>query len=146
MNQGLSDGVTNPKLVMANVVGQLDALIAEGVEGSTFYKPVKNFPDAVSAADRARLTVAYAEFIHDSLIPAHTKLREFIRNDYLPRARDTVGLGQMPGGPALYRYLVASTTTTDMSPEQSTRSACRRSSAFTPRWKGSRQRSGSKVP
>jgi len=117
MNQGLSDGVTNPKLVMANVVGQLDALIAEGVEGSTFYKPVKNFPDAVSAADRARLTVAYAEFIRDSLIPAHTRLREFIRNDYLPRARDTVGLGQMPGGPALYRYLVASTTTTDMSPE-----------------------------
>ena len=117
MNQGLSDGVTNPKLVMANVVGQLDALIAEGVEGSTFYKPVKNFPDVVSAADRARLTVAYAEFIRDSLIPAHTRLREFIRNDYLPRARDTVGLGQMPGGPALYRYLVASTTTTDMSPE-----------------------------
>jgi uncharacterized protein (DUF885 family) len=116
MNQGLADGVTNPKLVMANVVGQLDALIAEGVEGSTFYKPVKNFPDAVSAADRARLTVAYAEFIRDSLIPAHTRLRQFIQNDYLPRARDTVGLGQMPGGPALYRYLVASTTTTDMTP------------------------------
>jgi uncharacterized protein (DUF885 family) len=117
MNEGLADGVTNPKLVMANVVEQLDTLIAEGVEGSTFYKPVKKFPDSVSAADRARLTVAYAEFIRDRLIPAHTRLREFIKNDYLPRARDTVGLGQMPGGPALYRYLVASTTTTDMTPE-----------------------------
>jgi uncharacterized protein (DUF885 family) len=117
MKQGLADGVTNPKLVMANVVGQLDTLIAEGVEGSTFYKPVKKFPDAVSAADRTRLVVVYAGFIREKLIPAHVKLRNFIQTDYLPLARDTVGLGQMPGGEALYRYLVASTTTTDMTPE-----------------------------
>ena len=41
----------------------------------------------------------------------------FIRIDYLPKARATVGLGQMPGGAAYYRYLVAQTTTTDMTPE-----------------------------
>lgn len=117
MKQGLADGVTNPKLVMANVIGQLDALNAEGVEGSTFYKPVKKFPDAITPADRARLTAAYAAFIRERLIPAHTHLRDFIKNDYLPKARETVGLGQMPGGAAYYRYLVASTTTTDMTPE-----------------------------
>jgi len=117
MNQGLADGVTNPRLVMQNVIGQLDALNAEGVEGSTFYKPVKKFPDAIPAADRARLTGAYAAIIRDQLIPAHTRLRDFIRDEYLPKARTTVGLGQMPGGKAYYRYLVASTTTTDMTPE-----------------------------
>jgi uncharacterized protein (DUF885 family) len=116
MKQGLADGITNPKLVMANVVEQLDALIAEGVEGSTFYRPVTKFPDAVSADDRSRLTPAYAAFIRDQLIPAHTRLRDFIKNVYLPRARDTVGLAQMPGGTALYKHLVASTTTTDMTP------------------------------
>ncbi|QYE34530.1 DUF885 domain-containing protein [Polymorphobacter sp. PAMC 29334] len=117
MQQGLADGVTNPKLVMQNVVGQLDALNAEGVEGSTFYKPVKKFPDSIPAADRTRLTAAYAAFIRDQLIPAHTRLRDFIRDVYLPKARTTVGLGAIPGGPAYYRYLVASTTTTDMTPE-----------------------------
>ena len=117
MKQGLADGVTNPRLVMQNVIGQLDALNAEGVEGSTFYKPVKKFPDAIPAADRARLTGAYAAIIRDQLIPAHTRLRDFIRDEYLPKARTTVGLGQMPGGKAYYRYLVASTTTTDMTPE-----------------------------
>nr|WP_295659375.1 DUF885 domain-containing protein [Polymorphobacter sp.] len=117
MRQGLADGVTNPKLVMQNVIGQLDALNAEGVEGSTFYKPVKKFPDGIPAADRARLTAAYTAIIRDQLIPAHTRLRDFIRDVYLPKARTTVGLGQMPGGAAYYRYLVASTTTTDMTPE-----------------------------
>jgi uncharacterized protein (DUF885 family) len=117
MRHGLAIGVTNPKLVMNNVVGQLDALIAEGVEGSTFYKPVRKFPDAISPIDRARLTTAYATFVGDKLIPAHARLRDFIKTDYLPRARDSVGLGQMLGGPALYRYLVAKNTTTNMTPE-----------------------------
>jgi uncharacterized protein (DUF885 family) len=117
MQEGLADGVTNPKLVMQNVVDQLDALIAQGVEGSTFYKPVTKFPATVSAADQARLKAAYAAFIRDQLIPAHARLRDFIKTDYLPKARESVGLGQMPGGPAYYRYLVAQTTTTDMTPE-----------------------------
>ncbi len=116
MNQGIADGVTNPKLVMVNVVAQLDALIAEGVEGSTFYKPVKKFPAAVPAKERTRLTAAYRTFIRDRLIPAHRRLRDYIDKDYLPHARASVGLGAMPGGAELYRYLVASTTTTDMTP------------------------------
>jgi uncharacterized protein (DUF885 family) len=117
MQEGLADGITNPKLVMANVVDQFDALIAQGVEGSTFYKPVTKFPATFSAADQARLKTAYAAFIHDQLIPAHVRVRDFIKADYLPQARATVGLGQMPGGPAYYRYLAEQTTTTNMTPE-----------------------------
>lgn len=117
MRQGLADGITNPKLVMQNVVGQLDALLAQGVEGSIFYKPVTMFPASIPAADQARLKTAYATFIRDRLNPAHAKLRDFVRDTYLPKARDSVGLGQMPGGPALYRYLIQNTTTTAMTPD-----------------------------
>ena len=117
MRHGLDAGVTNPRLVMANVAGQLDALIAEGVEGSTFYKPVRKFPDSIAAPDRARLTAAYAAFVRDRLIPAHMRLRDFLRKEYLPRARESVGLAQLAGGAELYRHLVASSTTTDMAPE-----------------------------
>ena len=118
MKHGLEVGVTNPRLVMVNVVGQLDRLIAEGVEDSTFYKPIKKFPDAVGSSDRARLALAYGRFIRDRLVPAHVQLRDFISKEYMPRARETVGLAQMPGGAALYRYLVAKTTTTEMTPEE----------------------------
>jgi uncharacterized protein (DUF885 family) len=116
MKQGLASGVTNPKLTMELSADQFDALIKEGVEGSTFYKPIDKFPDSISAPERKRLTAAYAAFIRDRLIPAFTRERDFIRNDYLPHARESVGLGQMPGGDVLYRYLVASITTTDMTP------------------------------
>ncbi|HEY1606952.1 MAG TPA: DUF885 domain-containing protein [Allosphingosinicella sp.] len=118
MRQGMADGIVQPKLVMRNVVAQLDDLTAGKAEDSTFYKPVTEFPAGIPAADRARLKAEYAAFIQDKLTPAHKRLRDFIQNVYLPRCRDSVGLGQMPGGAALYRYLVAVNTTTDMTPAQ----------------------------
>jgi uncharacterized protein (DUF885 family) len=118
MRQGLADGVVQPKLVMNNVVGQLDAIIGDSVESSTFYKPVMKFPDTVPAADQARLKAQYAAFVRDRLNPAHARLRDFIKTEYLPKARDSVGLGQMKGGAALYRFLVESNTTTNMTPEE----------------------------
>ena len=54
----LTRGITQPKLVVANMIGKFDNLIAEGVEGSTFYQPILKFPDAVPAAERRRLAAA----------------------------------------------------------------------------------------
>ncbi|HET9637614.1 MAG TPA: DUF885 domain-containing protein [Allosphingosinicella sp.] len=118
MEQGLAAGVVQPKLVMANVLEQLDAMLAEGVEGSSFYRPVANFPAEIPEADRPRLRAAYARSISTEIRPAVTKLRDFIRDQYLPKARPSVGLQDMKSGPALYRHLVALSTTTDMTPDQ----------------------------
>jgi len=118
MEQGLAAGVVQPRLVMANVLEQLDAMLAEGVEGSSFYRPVTNFPAEVPEADRPRLRAAYAQSISTRIRPAVTRLRDFIRDRYLPRARPTVGLQDMEGGPALYRHLVALSTTTGMAPDE----------------------------
>jgi uncharacterized protein (DUF885 family) len=118
MRQGLASGIVQPKLIMANVVEQLDAILAEGVEGSSFYRPIANFPAEIAPADRQRLIAAYTQAITGKIRPALTRLRDFIRDDYLPHARESVGLGEMKGGPELYRYLVALNTTTDLTPEQ----------------------------
>jgi uncharacterized protein (DUF885 family) len=118
MKQGLAEGITNPRLVMVNVVGQLDALVPAKVEDSVFYKPVTKFPADFSAADKARLTAEYTAFIRDQLNPAQVRLRDFIRDVYVPKARTTVGLYAIPGGRELYRYLVEQTTTTTMTPEE----------------------------
>ncbi len=108
---GLAAGIVEPKLVVRNMIGQFDALIAEGVEGSTFYGPVKTFPAGMSAGEQARLRAAYAAQVRDVLIPAHTRIRDFLRDTYLPKARDTVGLSALPGGAAYYEYLIEQQTT-----------------------------------
>jgi uncharacterized protein (DUF885 family) len=118
MQQGLDAGIVQPKLVMTNVVEQLDAMLAEGVEGSSLYKPLTKFPATVPAADQARLRTAYAQAISTKIRPALTRLRDFVRDRYLTQARDSVGLLHMKHGPELYRHLVRARTTTELSPEE----------------------------
>ena len=115
--EGMKSGVVQPKLVVNNVIGQLDTLLAAGVDDAVMLKPVKKFPAGFSDADKVRLTAAYRDSIANKVNPAFTRLRDFLKTEYLPVARDSVGLAQMPGGPALYRHLIASTTTTDMTPQ-----------------------------
>jgi uncharacterized protein (DUF885 family) len=118
MRQGMASGVVQPKLVVRNVVEQLDQLLADQVEASAFYKPLTAFPAAVSAADQDRLRTAYRASIGNKLRPALQRLRDFMANEYLPAARDTVGLQDMKGGAELYRYLVEVNTTTNLTPAE----------------------------
>jgi uncharacterized protein (DUF885 family) len=115
--EGMAAGIVQPKLVVRNMIDQLDLQLKQGVEGSTFYGPVKTFPDGISAADQARLRAAHAAIIRDEIQPAYVRLRDFLRDDYLPVAREGVGLVHMKGGPLLYRYLIEQSTTLPLSAE-----------------------------
>ncbi|WP_294391774.1 DUF885 family protein [uncultured Sphingomonas sp.] len=113
--QGMQAGILQPQLTVRNMIEQLTAQINEGVETSTFYGPVRQFPEGVKEADRPRLRTAYATQIRDVLIPAETRLRDFLQREYLPAARPSVGLSAMKGGAKLYAYLIESNTTLPMS-------------------------------
>jgi uncharacterized protein (DUF885 family) len=114
--EGLETGVLETKLTIGNVIEQLDTQIAMPLEESPFWMPVKNFPDSISPAEGVRLIIAYRAAIQD-IYAAHTRMRDFLRDEYLPQARDSVGLSQMKGGEALYRQLIESTTTLPLEPD-----------------------------
>jgi uncharacterized protein (DUF885 family) len=109
--EGMASGVVQPKLVVNNVIDQLDLQLAQGIEDSTFYGPVKQFPAGISEADQTRLRAEHAAVIRDRIRPAYQRLRDFLKNEYLPVARDGVGLVHMKGGPKLYQQLVEQNTT-----------------------------------
>ncbi|UVO49975.1 DUF885 domain-containing protein [Sphingomonas sp. SUN019] len=116
--EGMKAGVVQPKLVVDNMIGQFDNLIAQGIEGSVFYAPVKTFPATISTAHQTRLRAAYAKQVREVILPAHQRMRDFLSKEYRPAARDSVGLGQMPGGPKLYEYLIESNTTLPLKAEE----------------------------
>jgi uncharacterized protein (DUF885 family) len=115
--EGLRSGVVETRLTIGNVIEQLDTQLAEAPEASPYYAPVLNFPDAVPQADRARLRAAYLAAVRDQLFPAYRRLRDFLRDDYLPHAREGVGLGAMRGGERLYRRLIEENTTLPLTAE-----------------------------
>ena len=109
--EGMAAGVVQPKLVVRNMIDQLDLQLKQGVEGSTFYGPVKKFPEGIAPADQARLRAAHAQVIRDEIRPAYSRLRDFLSSEYLPAAREGAGLVHMKGGPLLYDYLIEQNTT-----------------------------------
>jgi uncharacterized protein (DUF885 family) len=116
--EGEQSGVVETKLTVRNMVEQLDNQLKMKPEDSPYYGPVKDFPAGISDADKARLTSEYRAAITDELYPALTRLRDFLRDDYLAHARDGVGLKYMKGGDKLYEYLLQSTTTLPLTAAQ----------------------------
>ena len=109
--EGMKTGVVQPRLVVRNVIDQLDLQLNSGVDASTFMAPLKAFPATVPTSDRARLTAQTTAVVRDSVFPAYARLRDFLTTQYLPVARDSVGLSAMPGGARLYAYLIEANTT-----------------------------------
>lgn len=115
--EGMASGVVEPRLTVRNMVGQIDALLAQPVMQSPFYSPVRQFPESFRPATRRRLAGEYRRAILADVYPAYRKLRAFLADEYLPAARESVGLSQMKGGPGLYRLLVRENTTLDLDPD-----------------------------
>lgn len=109
--QGMASGVVESRLTVGNMIVQIDALLALGVEGSPFYSPVKRLPERMPAALKAQLRAAYAKTIGEEVLPAYRRLRTFLATEYLPASRERPGLSAMPGGAGLYRRLIERQTT-----------------------------------
>ena len=108
--EGMESGVVETKLTIGNVISQLDTQLAIPIEQSQFMGPTTMFPEDFSDADKARLTAAYEAKTRE-IYAAHERLRDFLRDEYLPVAREQVGLSAMKGGDKLYEQLIESTTT-----------------------------------
>ena len=118
MREGIEQGVVQPRVLMKKVMPQLAAQVVEDPADSIFYGPIQSMPDAIGSEDRGRLERAYRKKISRVLVPAYARLHDFIRDEYIEAARETAGLGALPGGNAWYRHLVRRYTATELTPDQ----------------------------
>jgi len=116
--EGEQAGVVDTKMTVRNMIEQLDNQLKLKPEDSPYFGPVKEFPAGISDADKARLTTEYRTAVTGQIYPALTRLRDFFSNEYLGHAREGVGLKYMKGGDKLYAYLIQSTTTLPMTPDE----------------------------
>ena len=114
--EGMKSGVLETRLTTEIMVSQLDTQLAQPIAQSQYMGPTTMFPDSFSAADKARLTAAY-EAKTRAIYAANTRLRDFLRDEYLPAARETIGLSQMKGGDKLYARAIEESTTLPLDAE-----------------------------
>jgi len=117
MREGIQKGVVQPKQVMQKLVPELDQLCVTEPEQSVFWGAIKVMPADIKAPERARMTAAYRRAIGQRWLPALRRLRDFVRDEYVPSCRATSGYGQLPDGRAWYAWAIKASTTTQMEPE-----------------------------
>lgn len=118
MRAGLKEGLTLPREVLDGHDLTIAPLLADTPRQSLFWRPFEKLPAAIDDAGRARVLRDGEAAIRDSVLPALRDFRAFMRDEYTPGARATVGLSALPGGLEHYRERIRFFTTLDLTPEQ----------------------------
>jgi uncharacterized protein (DUF885 family) len=106
LKRGLAQGYSAPKSVVQRVIDQVDTMIGATPEDSPFFSP------AVRSSDMA-FKARFRQLINESVNPALTRYRNFLKSRYLPRARVGIAISDLPNGPACYRAFLRAETTLD---------------------------------
>nr|WP_269468682.1 DUF885 domain-containing protein [Alteromonas sp. ASW11-130] len=114
--EGMESGVLETRLTIDRVIKQLDTQLEIPIKESQFWGPIKMLPDNFSQKDKDRLTKEY-EVATQAIYDSTERMRDFLRDEYLPVARETIGLSDMKGGKKLYLQLIEDTTTLPLTPD-----------------------------
>ena len=119
LERGQALGWVTPRPVLQRALAQIDRLLAPALRDGPFFEPFKRLGPAIPEARRLALQDAGEAAIRAQVLPTLQGLRSFIVERYGPAAPEAGGLGERPGGAALYAELVRQhTTTTTLSPAQ----------------------------
>ncbi|MFN2498089.1 MAG: DUF885 family protein [Pyrinomonadaceae bacterium] len=118
MRNGMRDGLMPPQILLVQVAEQTEGIANLKAEATPFAQPTTKFPKEFSQADRDRLHTGVVNSIRDQVLPAYKSFLNFVRTEYAPKGRTTIGLSSLPQGNARYALAVRRQTTTTMQPEE----------------------------
>ncbi len=118
LKEGVAKKVTPPKITLRDVPAQVAAMIAEKPLESPWLLPFKDIPPSIPAARAEELRAEAARIYVESVKPKLAEFREYLTEAYIPNARATIALKDLPDGEAWYAFRVKETTTTDLTPRR----------------------------
>jgi uncharacterized protein (DUF885 family) len=118
MREGIRRGMVLPRHSLEGIEQTLLPHLVDDPEASLLWAPFGRLPDAVPAAERPRLAAAAREAIRASVVPGYREFLEFLRDEYVPAARASIGASELPNGRAIYAQRVRSYTTLEVTADQ----------------------------
>jgi len=116
--RGLETGLVQPRSIVENALTLVEPEAALTPDADPLLKPFQTLPASIPAARQTALRERAARAVADGIMPQRREWARFLREDYLPRAPESLGLVHRPGGRDLYAYLVRGFTTTDLTPDE----------------------------
>ncbi|MEP1231531.1 MAG: DUF885 domain-containing protein [Litorimonas sp.] len=118
MRRGIDTNFTASAEILPGIIDAIKAYTSGEPSEHAFYKPFTRLPDTIEPADQKRLKALGEAAMKSAVIPAYKDLQKFFEEEYLPKARQDVGIGTTEEGRAYYRALVRYFTTLDLSPDE----------------------------
>ena len=115
--EGLEKGYTQPKHIVRKVAEQIDSMTSKKTEENPYFKSFSKL-ETMNSGEAKELLAEVKEFIEDELMPSYKELSTFLKNEYIPNSRDSIGLSGVPDGKAWYEFKARSFTTTNLTPDE----------------------------
>ncbi|MEO1136232.1 MAG: DUF885 domain-containing protein [Pseudomonadota bacterium] len=113
MRRGMADGFTQPKEILPYILPSFEAQVKDNAAAHPHYAPFRSMPDSISSRRAAALRRQAMTVLDEKIIPNYADLAAFMRDEYMPAARDTIGAYDLPDGRAYYTALVRYYTSLD---------------------------------
>jgi len=110
LRDGLELGYSAPQSVVERVVRQLDGQL-ESVAASSLASPAQRTDDAKFVREQQLI-------LKKDVLPELRRYRDFLRNEYMRKARSSIGVSSLPHGQDCYRALLRRETSLDSSPRE----------------------------
>ncbi|HVH14136.1 MAG TPA: DUF885 domain-containing protein, partial [Candidatus Angelobacter sp.] len=118
LKTGIEKMIVQPRSVVEKIIPQLEAQIITTPDKSELHKPIEKLPSVISGEGAQRIAADVDEAILNYVVPAYTKLLNFVREEYLPKSRAHPGIWSIPNGRQMYAYDIRLHTTTKLTPVQ----------------------------
>ena len=118
LKQGVKAGITPPRITLRDVPQQVKNQMETDPQKNSLLESFGKFPAEIPEKQQTRLRQEAETALKEKVIPAFGKLHGFLVSEYLPGARETIAMNDLPDGKAWYEYSARVSTTTRLTPEQ----------------------------
>ena len=117
--EGLSKGITQPKMITKGVIEQIDAIIDSNIDTNPYMKVFLEADESILTKSEKKDLIDNAKnLIENKINPAYVELNKFLKNDYIVNSRNSIGIKDVPGGSEYYEDLAKHFTTTNLTPDE----------------------------
>ncbi len=120
LEEGIEQGIVMPRTTVVQVPEQVRGMIADDPNKSVFYASLASINETIDleGVDGESVQQEARTLIEEEINPALEQFATFMAEEYVPNARASFGLKDLPNGEAWYDERIRNNTTTDLSAQE----------------------------
>lgn len=118
MRKGIAAGLTQPSIVLRDSVEQASAHIVDDPDQSLLLTNIPSETRQALGMDWEPIADQIRDAIRTTVVPAYQRMATFLKDEYVPASRESIGVSAIPRGAEFYRDRILRFTTLPLTAEE----------------------------